>query len=154
MDYLPNYNTDCDNPGAWASDIEIAFEHEILGISINLSQYKPKAKETKLQILTNQLEKQKAKLKRLYTLYAEGNDMVLDMIKTLETEIRETTEKISTERKDGQHEQKKEFVYENIKKLADIWDGISKSQKNSILKTIIDKVIVGKDDIEIQLKNF
>lgn len=27
-------------------------------------------------------------------------------------------------------------------------------KKNSILKTIIDKVIVGKDDIEIQLKNF
>ena len=80
--------------------------------------------------------------------------MVLDMIKILETEIRETTEKISAERKNSQHEQKKEFVYENIKKLADIWNGISKSQKNSILKTIIDKVIVGKDDIEIQLKNF
>ena len=47
-----------------------------------------------------------------------------------------------------------EKIYENIKKLADIGDGISKSQKNSILKTIIDKVIVGKDDIEIQLKNF
>nr|DAG23595.1 MAG TPA: integrase serine recombinase [Bacteriophage sp.] len=154
LDYLPNYNADCDNPGAWASDVEKAFEQEILEISINLSKYKPKAKETKLQILTNQLEKQKAKLKRLYILYAEGNDMVLDMIKTLETEIRETTEKISAERKNGQHEQKKEFVYENIKKLADIWDGISKSQKNSILKTIIDKVIVGKDDIEIQLKNF
>lgn len=154
LDYLPNFNPDCGNPGAWASDVEKAFEKQILEISLNLSKYRPKEKETKLQILTSQLEKQKTKLKRLYTLYAEGNDMVLDMIKALESEITKTEHKISVEKNNAQHEQKKEFVYENIKKLADVWDSISKSQKNSILKTIVDKVVIGKGNMEIQLKNF
>lgn len=40
------------------------------------------------------------------------------------------------------------------KKIADVWDSIDKRNKNMILKTIIDKIIIVNGDIEIQLKNF
>lgn len=154
LNYLPNYNSNCDNSLEWADDIERQVESEILKISLDLSSYKPKEKETKLQIIQSQLDKEKSKLKRLYGLYAEGNDTVLEVIKASESTITELKEKMVFESKNSINASKKEFVYENIKKIADVWESIDKKQKNSILKIIISKIIVVNGDIEIQLKNF
>lgn len=154
MYYLPNYNPDCNNSLEWADDIEKQVEEEMLKISLDLSSYKPKEKATKLEIMQSQLEKEQIKLKRLYSLYADGNDTVLEMIKELEKQIKDMKDNITAESKNAVNVQKKEFVYENIKKLADIWDNIDKKQKNMILKTIIDKIVIVNGNIEIQLKNF
>lgn len=154
LSYLPNYNASCNNSLEWADEIEKQVEEEILKISLDLSSYKPKEKATKLEIMQSQLEKEQIKLKRLYNLYADGNDTVLEMIKELEAQIKEMKLNIAAESKNAINTQKKEFVYENIKKLADIWDKVDKKQKNLILKTIIDKIVIVNGNIEIQLKNF
>lgn len=154
MSYLPNYNANCNNSLEWADDIEKQVEEEILKISLDLSSYKPKEKATKLEIMQSQLEKEQTKLKRLYGLYADGNDTVLSMIKELEVQIKEMKANIAAESKSTANIQKKEFVYENIKKLADVWDNIGKKQKNMILKSIIKKIVIVNGNIEIQLKNF
>lgn len=154
MSYLPNYNANCDNTLEWANDIEKQVEEEILKISLDLSSYKPKEKATKLEIMQSQLDKEQTKLKRLYNLYADGNDTVLSMIKELESQIKEMKANIAAESKNTANMQKTEFVYENIKKLADIWDNIDKKQKNMILKSIIKKIVIVNGNIEIQLKNF
>lgn len=154
MSYLPNYNANCNNSIEWADYIEKQVEEEILKISLDLSSYKPKEKETKLEIMQSQLEKEQTKLKRLYGLYADGNDTVLSMIKELEAQIKEMKANIAAESKNTANMQKTEFVYENIKKLADVWDNIDKKQKNMILKSIIKKIVIVNGNIEIQLKNF
>ena len=154
MSYLPNYNADCNNSLEWADDIEEQVEEEILKISLNLSSYKPKEKATKLEIMQSQLDKEQTKLKRLYSLYADGNDTVLEMIKESEALIKAMKANVLSESKNAADAQKKEFVYENIKKLADVWDNIDKKKKNMILKTIIDKIVIVNGNIEIQLKNF
>ena len=152
--YLPNFNNDCDNSIEWADNIENIVESEMLKISVNLSKYKPKEKENKIDIMQSQLDKEKSKLKRLYELYADGNDTVLDMIKDQESKIKNLDDSIKEEQKSGDNNPKKQFVYENIKKLADVWDDIDKPAKNKILKTIIDKIIIVNGNVEIQLKNF
>mgnify|MGYP000009353301 FL=1 len=154
MSYLPNYNANCNNSLEWADDIEKQVEKEILKISLNLSSYKPKEKATKLEIMQSQLDKEQTKLKRLYNLYADGNDTVLEMIKESESLIKTMKANVLSESKSTANTQKKEFVYENIKKLADVWDNIDKKKKNMILKTIIDKIVIVNGNIEIQLKNF
>lgn len=154
MSYLPNYSADCNNTLEWASDIERQVEDQILKISLDLSSYKPKEKATKLEIMQSQLDKEKTKLKRLYELYADGNDTVLEMIRSSEKELSDLEGRIKSEVKNSGNAQKKEFVYENIKKLADVWDRIDKKQKNMILKTIIDKIVVVNGNVEIQLKKF
>ena len=154
MSYLPNYNANCDNSLEWADDIEKQVEEEILKISLNLSSYKPKEKATKLEIMQSQLDKEQTKLKRLYSLYADGNDIVLEMIKESESLIKTMKANVLSESKNAADTQKKEFVYENIKKLADVWDNIDKKKKNMILKTIIDKIVIVNGNIEVQLKNF
>ena len=76
------------------------------------------------------------------------------MIKELEANISAIKENIVEERKNFSVKQKNTIVYDEIKKLADVWDSIDKKQKNMILKTIIDKIIIVNGNIEIQLKNF
>lgn len=154
LNYLPNHNPNCNNSLEWADEVEKQVEEQILKISLDLSSYKPKEKETKLQIMQSQLDKEKTKLKRLYVLYADGNDTALEMIRDCEKSISELKEKIEIESKNSVNTQKKEFVYENIKKIADVWDNIDKKQKNMILKSIISKIVIVNGDIEIQLKNF
>lgn len=152
--YIPNYNPTCKSKYVNAKIIEKQVENEIIKISLNLSSYKPKEKESKLQIMHSQLEKEKTKLKRLYELYSEGNDTVLSMIKESESKIDDMKKNIDFETKNGENTQKKEFVYENIKKIADVWDGIDNKSKNMILKSIISKIVIVNNDVEIQLKNF
>lgn len=154
MSYLPNHNPDCNNSLEWADDIEEQVEREMLKISLDLSSYKPKEKETKLDIMQSQFDKEQTKLKRLYGLYADGNDTVLSMIKELEENISAIKENIAEERKNFSARQKNTIVYNEIKKLADVWNNIDKKQKNMILKTIIGKIIIVNGNIEIQLKSF
>lgn len=40
------------------------------------------------------------------------------------------------------------------KKIADVWDNINNKQKNIILKSIIEKIILVNGKVEIILKNF
>lgn len=153
VEYIPNYNPNCNNTVEWADDIEKQVEDKILKISVNLSKHKPKAKKNTLEIMGSQLDKEKNKLKRLYGLYADGNDMVIEMIKDLEENISALEEQIKEERKKSSDNQKS-FVYENIKNLADIWENIDKTRKNKILKSIVEKIVIVNGNVEIQLKNF
>jgi site-specific DNA recombinase len=104
--------------------------------------------------MQSRLDKEQTKLKRLYKLYADGNDTILEMISEMEEKISETKMEIEEESKNQNVSEKKSLAYENIKKLADIWPDIDKKQKNLILKTIIDKIVIVNGNIEIQLKNF
>ena len=76
------------------------------------------------------------------------------MIKECETKISDLNHNVLSESKNEINTQKKEFVYDNIKKVADIWGGIDNKSKNMILKSIISKIVVVNNDVEIQLKNF
>ena len=81
MSYLPNYDANCNNSLEWATDIEKQVEEEIMKISLNLSSEKPISKQSKIEILQSQIKKEENRRKRLFNLYADGNDDVLDMIK-------------------------------------------------------------------------
>ena len=153
LTYLPNHNPNCNNTLEWASDIENAVEKEILQISANISEYKPRQKESKLEILQSQLEKEQSKRKRLYGLYAEGNDDVIGMIKEIEQTIEELKQDIVKESAIETDNVRKK-VFENIKNLADIWADIDKKQKNMLLKSIIEKIVISNGNIEIRLKDF
>lgn len=154
MSYLPNYNANCDNTLEWAADIEKQVEEEIIKISLNLSSEKPVAKQSKIEILQSQIKKEENRRKRFFNLYADGNDDVLLSIKEINNTIKSLKEQLETERLNTDLNRKKSVTYKNIKKIADVWDSIDKKDKNIILKSIIDKIVIVNGNIEIQLKNF
>jgi hypothetical protein len=153
LHYLPNHNSNCKNELYWATDIDNQVEEEIKKISLNFKPDNVCNKDSTLSVLNKQLDGIKSKLKRLYGIYADGNDTVVDMISELESKAKELKHKISEEEsKENDPEQK--LRYEEVKKIADVWDHIDKKGKNQLLKSIVDKIIIVNGDIEIRLKNY
>ena len=151
--YLPNYNPNCKNELYWASDIDKQVEDEIKKISLSFKPEDVCGKESALSVLNKQLEGVKSKLKRLYGIYADGNDTVVEMISELESKSKELREKISVE-ESKENKEEKQLQYEKVKKIADVWEHIDKKGKNQLLKSIVDKIIIVNGDIEIRLKNY
>lgn len=154
LSYLPNFDGSCDAKMVFSKNVEPVVEKEILKISMDISSYKPVKQKSKVEVISGQIEKESSKLKRLYELYAEGNDTVLDMIKKQEDRIFEMKKTLAEEEKRESNKPEKSFVYDNIKKIADVWDNIDKTQKNKILRIIIDKIVIVNDDIKIFLRDF
>ena len=153
LHYLPNYNSNCKNELYWAIDIDNQVEEEIKKISLNFKPDNVCNKDSTLSVLNKQLDGIKSKLKRLYGIYADGNDTVVDMISELESKAKELKHKISEE-ESKENDSEKKLRYEEVKKIADVWDHIDKKGKNQLLKSIVDKIIIVNGDIEIRLKNY
>ena len=77
---------------------------------------------------------------------------MLEVIQTQEKVIDNLKQNIEEEEKNIS--KKDTIAYQNIKKIADVWDNINNKQKNIILKSIIEKIILVNGKVEIILKNF
>lgn len=148
---LKNYVQNCGNKTFRATEIEKQVVSKILELSLKLKNAPKTPTESKLDIMQSQLKKEQDKLKRLYMIYSSGNDVLLEVIQTLEKSISNLKQSIKEEESKPQ---KDTIVYKNIKKVADVWGDIDQKQKNIILKSIIEKVIIVNGKVEIILKNF
>lgn len=152
LHYLPNHNPNCNNTYEWAKHIEQQVITAIQDISINIDNYIPNNPFDMVDTLKQQLDSYSSKLKRLYLLYAEGNDSIVDAIKEVEEQKQKTKEelaKIETKPKAS-----KDIILSRISTLKDVWGNTNDEQKNRILKTIIDRILITNDNVEIQLKEF
>lgn len=154
LHYIPNHNPDCKNLLYWSDDIDKQVEEKIKQISLNFKMDCLKEKEDVVTILEKQLESVKTKLKRLYGIYADGNDTVVEMITELEEESKCIKNKILEESSNVQADSEKKLRYEEVKKIADVWEHIDKKTKNKLLKSIVEKVVIVNNDIEIHLKSY
>ena len=154
MSKLPNYNPNCDNTLEWAVNIEKQVEDKILEISLNIDNISKEKKVDIMEVLNGKLESVNNKLKRMYNLYAEGNDTIIETIQEFEKQKSEIKEDIEEELKKNIAKTNRAETVKEIKKIADVWERIDKKGKNLVLKSIIDKIMVDKGNIEIRLKNF
>ena len=150
--YIPNWNPNCRNSVSRAEDIEKAVEEQILQISLNLKFDDLSNPVEKIDIISDEIETTKNKLKRLYSIYADGNDTVVEMITELEDKVKSLKQQISQEQNTEENQTKKMQKYESIKKVADVWEHIDNKNKNKILKSIIDKITIVNDEITITLR--
>lgn len=150
-DKLPNWTEGCNNAIHIAKDIEQAVENKILEISLNLSQATIPKQESKYDVVMNRLDKEKTKLKRLYNLYAEGNDTAIELIKEQEQLIKSMESEAKKIYDEEASTPTRDLVYDNIKKIADIWGHINDSDRNKILKIIISKVVITNGNVDIHL---
>lgn len=151
--YLPNYDRNCNNTLEWARDIEKQVEEEIIKISLDLKN-NTYQRESKIPMLEKKLETLKTKIKRLYDIYSDGDETVVELITEKRAEIK-SVEKLLEEEIYIESNQQENFTkIKEIKKIADIWDKADNQQKNKILKSIVDKIIVVNGDVKIILNIF
>lgn len=145
----------CDNPKAWAEDVEalvldIIFQRS--GKKVDDSEEQFQSMST-VQILNQQRSELGRKLKRLYALYAsEDDDILLDSINGLKKEIAIIDQKISLENERSAITIHAKETRAQLDSLEECWDYMSVAEKQNILRSVINKVVVTGDHVHVDFR--
>ena len=126
-------------------EVEDCFKRFIVNV-----EEKENESENTRKMIEKEISLSEAKLKRLYTLYASGNsgtDTLFDVIQTEEKTLKNLQEELKAEdikEKAGRGEK-----IEKIKEMSNVWDTLTDSEKNKVLKECVEKVVITGDDIDI-----
>lgn len=153
LSYLPNYDHRCNNSIERADKIENDVAEEIKKISLNIDKIVKQDKESVIDVLSESLSSINAKLSRLYDLYADGNDVITDKISQLEKEKESIKEKLLEEKEKELNEPERQETIREIKRIADIWDMLDNPKRNTLLKSVIQKILIVNGDVKIFPRN-
>lgn len=106
-----------------------------------------------MELLQEQLQIAENKIRRLYNLYAESNDdYLMETINAQKEEIEVIKARIEEELKKESLAIEAENTRQKIKDIATIWDYLTQKEKITMIRTIIDKIIITHQQIKIIYK--
>ncbi len=146
-------NPDCDQEKHWADEIENIVVKTLFKLKEkNKSTTSEEIKQSALDVLNNQREELERKIKRLYNLYAESeNDILLDTIEENTKKLDSINNMIKSEIKQVNTLKNRNKVKDEINTLEEKWEYMTQKEKQSIIRTLVNKVVVTDDNIEVLL---
>lgn len=137
----------CPNRKAVAQEIEDEVVDCFKRFSINIEE--GHREKSNAEDIENAIKKANTKIKKYYSLYAENDsENLLDLIREEEDRVKELKKKLLDE-KEKERNLNSDKV-DRIKRIGDVWSELSVSEKNQALKTCVEKVIITRNDLEIQ----
>lgn len=138
----------CNNIRPVAKNIENEVENSFKQFAIKLENT-AKVKSN-IDIVSETMSKNKNKLKKLYSMYAENDsDSLHETILDLEKEIKILQIQLDAEKANEASVENQQKSIESIKKIADVWCNLSSKEKNKILKQCVEKVVITGNDVSI-----
>tara|TARA_R110000787_G_scaffold48790_1_gene117204 strand:- start:173 stop:883 length:711 start_codon:yes stop_codon:yes gene_type:complete len=130
-------------------DLQAYFESSQSGI---------KVKERELEVVQEQIQKLKSKINKLFELH-ENNQIETERFNEFYTEPNEQLKQLerTIPTLEGEikilknHSKSSEFIIEEAQSLYDNWDNLSNEEKRNIVETITKDIIVGDQEIHINL---
>ena len=145
----------CDNQKPWAEDVEsivmdIVFRRARHSVADDDNSTEPCNVSQILKAQRNELEK---KLKRLYNLYALGEDDVLiSSIQEVKKEISVLDIKIEAESERLAITKSMQETQEQLDTLEECWPYMTVAEKQNILRSVINKISVTDDHVHVDFK--
>lgn len=142
----------CDNDKIWASDIEAKVLEDVFTFTTKkLNKQNEDSTPSAIKILTSKAEDANKKLKKLYTLYATSDDdeTLLETINELKEEQQSLSEQIQIEESKGLITTNRQEILDNLKNLKNLWYTMTIQQQQNILRSIIDSIVITKNNIKI-----
>lgn len=145
---------DCANQRPWAEDIE---KHVLTDIFHATKDFSPPDEAqfgpSPLEILKQKHGTATKKLRRLYDLYASGADEVLvEMISELKKQIKTIEQQMQAVTAQNLSVERAQSTREELCRLSGIWDRMESSQKIAALRSVVDRIVVTNDCIDITYK--
>lgn len=139
----------CTNEKIWADEVEKAVTEDLLGLSYEISSGEFPETDIK-SVLETKKEQCEKKLKRLYKLFAEGeDDTLLSAINEAKEELKKAEEALNSEKAKLIEQTHINEKRKSLKTLPDTWQYMTNSEKRNIVRSLIDKVTVTKDSVKI-----
>lgn len=136
-----------------AEDIENIVIADLFNVSANLDGKLKNESELFIDPLAEieeRVEQTRAKLKKLYNLYAESEDELLrETIDEHNKKLQKLQKELADEKKSNISKNHMEIVYEQLRGIEDVWEFLNDSEKHSIIRDCVEKVVIKDDEIEI-----
>ena len=143
----------CTQSKIWANEVEDIVINAMMEFADNYSSNNAESviEVNPLEILVQQQNELNKKLKKLYIMYAGGddNDILLDTINDLKKQISDINNKIEMERNDIIINEKRKEKTEIFSTLQNLWDVITPLQKKTIVRKLINKIEITDNHVHI-----
>ncbi len=144
------HDPDCDLKRYWADEVEGAVLDDIFSLSLKGTSKKTKVSEDeKLKRKKESLEK---KLSRLYEIYADGDDALISVIEEIKKELEETKKILKTLEYQKIKKNERESIIAKAEKLSEIWETLSGEEKKRVVNSLVEKVILFEEKIQIHYR--
>lgn len=143
----------CDQEKVWADEIEDIVIKSIFEFANN---YKPSETESLVQddtisLLYEQQETLNKKLKKLYIMYAEGddNEILKETIDELKKQIENINNRIELDTKNEMIKRRRKERTEILSTVSNLWDNLDSLQKKTIIRKLVNKVEITDNHVNI-----
>ncbi|MCL2031462.1 MAG: recombinase family protein [Oscillospiraceae bacterium] len=143
---------DCRNVRLWAGDVEDVVVRDLFRFCVGKSKDEASAapEQSVTDILREQYAAVSAKVKRLYTLYASSPDpLLLETVGEYQRELSNIMKQITAETERGAVSKRILTLRTSIDSIADVWDVLTKAERQDIVRTLISRVTVINGNITI-----
>ena len=142
---------DCDNPRPWAEEVEAVVLEAVFRRARQRidGEEGGNGAEDRLRLLEERRAACEKKLKRLYHLYAAGDQVLLEAIGEIRKELESLEARIGRERTDAEAAQRALDTGVRLETLADCWDYMTTAERRNILRSVIHEVVVTGNHVHV-----
>ncbi len=141
------HDPDCDAKRVWAEDVEAEVLKDVF--ELNLKRHDKENKKNNTTTLLENKNRLERKLARLYTLFSDGDDTLVSVIENVKEQLEKTNEMINEEKKEKEKNAERKATFEKAQKLVEIWDTLTDDEKKKVINSIVEKIVVWDNKIEI-----
>ena len=137
-------DADCDQEKIWAEEIEEIVIADIKKFALKYQEMGDEQIQTSVVETLRQKEATlKKKIKNLFNLYSETEDeLLLETIRENKTALSKIAQQIEKEESEKAASNNKKQLKETLQNLSQIWDCLSFTEKQNIIRNIVDKIVV------------
>lgn len=144
----------CNNIKVWADEVEEAVIGDLFSMSKKEIEDNGRKKEGRLDVLINSdIDKLNKKLKNLYNLYGDsGDDALKETINQVKSELENAKERLKNFKAERENENSQNQKREQLKNVSEAWEYMTFDEKRSVLKSLIEKIVITYDNTDIYYK--
>lgn len=147
---------ECPQEHVWADEVEETVIQDLFRFSAKKT-LEPEAETQKSvrELLEKQREKAERKLRRLYSLYSEGEDETLrEAVRDQQRELASLRERIALEESRQVLSRQKRKALEKIQSLREVWPAMTPLERRAVVDQTIERVVVTGHTLQIEYKGF
>lgn len=145
---------DCTQEYVWADEVEDAVAEDLFRFSAEKTlDPGSEAERGVLELLEQQLLRAEKKLKRLYSLYSEGEDEALrETVAEQKKETAAIREKLDLEKNRKALSKRRKKTLDRISSLKEVWHVMTPMEKRAVVDQVIERVVVTGQTLQIEYK--
>ena len=145
---------DCTQEYVWADEVEDAVAEDLFRFSAEKTlDPGSEAERGVLELLEQQLLRAEKKLKRLYSLYSEGEDEALrETVAEQKKETAAIREKLELEKNRKALSKRRKKTLDRISSLKEVWHVMTPMEKRAVVDQVIERVVVTGQTLQIEYK--